>query len=155
METALNRRKRRMTGRNQSSHPVTPLIPPVVPRALMRTSVNPSHPPYPHQIPAEDQTFRPKETSGTDTEMLQSTQRLRCHQDADGISQRGRRTCQYPYRRRDDRRRTRAVASPCSSKRRCVAGSGAVAGVPKEGAAASSHHRYDGERHHECSNCGS
>ena len=38
---AANRRKRPMTGRHQSPHPVAPLIPPMGPRALMPPSVNP------------------------------------------------------------------------------------------------------------------
>ena len=55
--------------RNQSPHPVTQTIPPVVPHALMRPSVDPSHPPCPRQIRAKDQTVRPSETSGTDTKI--------------------------------------------------------------------------------------
>ena len=59
-----------MGRRNRSPHPVAPLIPPMVPRALMPPSINPSHPPYPQQIPAKDQTVKPSETSGTDTKSL-------------------------------------------------------------------------------------
>ncbi len=74
LKTADDRAKPDTTGRrrNQSPHPVTHIVPPVVPRALMRPLVDASHPPYPRKIPAKHQTVRPKETSGTDSDRLQA-----------------------------------------------------------------------------------